>query len=397
MTRRLPRAFSDSCLRETWRGSRDGRGYKPGGPGIDRVTADQFGSHLSSNLARIRHEIGQARYRLSPLKPHLLVKGTGFRVLAIPTVQDRLVQRAVVEHLNADSRFSVATPISFGFRRGFGIEMAHTRALELRKLKPWVLKVDIIQFFDRLDRSILRQKIAPIRSPAVRDLLTQAINCEIDKRFASHVAEAEANGIRVGEGLRQGMPLSPVLSNLMLKEFDVAISRAGLSAVRYADDIAVFCQSRPDCVTALEFIKQELGRLKLAVPDLGGSKSVIYEPSQDAEFLGLEMRRDATGYHLVAPSKKLSQIAEKMRSIASVEECIKRKRTVAHISQALDSMIAGHKGAVSLVINGDDFLNRLIAERKKALNELLSEILGADVLENLGEQKKAILGFNDFE
>jgi len=159
----------------------------------------------------------------------------------------------------------------------------------------------------------------------------------------------------------------------------------------------VFCQSRPDCVTALEFIKQELGRLKLAVPDLGGSKSVIYGPSEDAEFLGLEMRRDATGYHLVAPSKKLSQIAEKMRSIASVEECIKRKRTVAHISQTLDSMIAGHKGAVSLVKNGDDFLNRLIAERKKALNELLSEILGADVLENLGEQKKAILGFNDFE
>jgi hypothetical protein len=302
-----------------------------------------------------------------------------------------------MEHLNADTRFSVATPISFGFRRGFGIEMAHARALDLRRLKPWVLKVDIIQFFDRLDRTILLQKIAPIRSPAVRDILGQAIACEIDKRFASHVVDAEANGIKVGEGLRQGMPLSPVLSNLMLKEFDVALSRAGLSVVRYADDIAVFCRSRSECENALDLVRHQLGRLKLAVPDLGGSKSMIYEPSEDAEFLGLEMRRDADGYHLIAPTKKFSKIAEKMRAIASVAECTKRKRTVAQVSQTLDAMIGGHRGAVSAVRNGDDFLMRLIAERKLVLNELLAEILGTAVLEGLGEQKKAILGFSDFD
>ncbi|WP_417233019.1 reverse transcriptase domain-containing protein [Brevundimonas sp.] len=397
MTRRLPKAFSDSSLRETWRKSRDGRGYKPGGPGIDRVTADQFGSHLAANLGRIRRDLGRAEYRLSPLKPHLLAKGDGFRVLAIPTVQDRLVQRAVVEHLDADPRFNVATPISFGFRRGFGIEMAHTRALALRKLKPWVLKVDIVQFFDRLDRSILLQKIKPIRSPAIRDLLAQAIASEIDKRFALHVAAAEDNGIKVGEGLRQGMPLSPVLSNLMLKEFDLALNRAGLSVVRYADDIAIFCHSRSGCQAALDLVRSELAQLKLTVPDLGGSKSVIYEPSEDAEFLGLEMRRDAEGYHLIAPTKKLSKIAEKMRLVASFEECAKRKRTVGQVSQTLDAMIAGHRGAVSLVANGDDFLGRLIVERKRALNELLAEILGGDVLNGLSEEKRAILGFNEFE
>ena len=193
------------------------------------------------------------------------------------------------------------------------------------------------------------------------------------------------------------MPLSPVLSNLMLKEFDLALHRAKLSAVRYADDIAVFCQSRPACNEALELIKYELGRLKLSVPDLGGSKSAIYEPSEDAEFLGLEMRRDATGYHLIAPTKKFSKIADKMRAIASVDECVKRRRTVAQVSQTLDAMIAGHRGAVSAVKNGDDFLNRLIAERKIVLNELLSELLGAEVLEGLGEKKKAILGFSDFD
>ena len=128
------------------------------------------------------------------------------------------------------------------------------------------------------------------------------------------------------------MPLSPVLSNLMLKEFDLAVHRAKLSAVRYADDIAVFCQSRSACEEALELIKHELKQLKLSVPDLGGSKTVIYEPSEDAEFLGLEMRRDDSGYRLIAPTKKLSKIADKMRAIASVEECIKRRRTVAQVS-----------------------------------------------------------------
>ena len=122
MAKRLPKAFSLASFRTIWRESRDGRGYRPGGAGVDGVTAERFASHLSAHLASIRSMIAEGQYSFSPLRPHLLPKGDdSYRVLAIPTVQDRLVQRAILEHLNADSRVNLDTPISFGFRRGFGI------------------------------------------------------------------------------------------------------------------------------------------------------------------------------------------------------------------------------------------------------------------------------------
>lgn len=398
MAKRLPGAFSDTSLRAVWKTSRDGRGYKPGGPGVDRTTAEQFATHLSMHIDRLRDEIARETYRFSPLKPHLLIKGEGYRVLAIPTVRDRFVQRAIIRHLDNDQNFSVATPISFGFRRELGIDDAHARALELRKEFPWVLKVDIVQFFDRLNRHLLLSKADPIRSKTIKYLIQEAVECEIDSRFEKHLLVAEGNGILRGEGLRQGMPLSPVLSNLMLKGFDTAIHKAGLKAVRYADDIAIFCASRPDCLNALAFVKEKLADLNLTVPDLGnGSKTVVYGPSEIAEFLGLDIRRTATGYELVAPTKKLEKIATKMREVASLEECHKTRRTVAQVSQTLDSMIAGHRGMVTRVANGDDFLNRLMDEKRKAMNGLLAELIGADVISALTVEKRAVLGWADFD
>jgi hypothetical protein len=52
-------------------------------------------------------------------------------------------------------------------------------------------------------------------------------------------------------GLRQGMPVSPMLSNLLLKRFDEGLDKQGIVAVRYADDIAVFARSREECLEAL--------------------------------------------------------------------------------------------------------------------------------------------------
>ena len=398
IAKRLPAALSEESFREIWKASRDGRGYDPGSPGVDRTTADQFASNFSAHIGRIRDDISHQKFRFSPLKPHLLVKGDGYRILAIPTVRDRLVQRAIIRHLDEDTKFNIATPISFGFRRNLGIDDAHNRSLELRKKYPWVLKVDIIQFFDRLDRHLLLNKTEPIRSKTIKYLICEAITCEIDRRFAKALSVAQDHGIKEGEGLRQGMPLSPVLSNLMLKEFDTAVHRAGLKAVRYADDIAVFCSTRRDCLKALELIQAELAALNLSVPDLGsGSKTRLYEPAETAEFLGLDVKRTASGYQLVAPTKKLDKIAAKMREVASIEECIKGKRTVSQAAQTLDAMIAGHRGMVSRVANGEDFLNRLISERRKAMNGLLGELIGADLIATLTPEKKAVLGWADFE
>ncbi|WP_410052242.1 reverse transcriptase domain-containing protein [Bradyrhizobium sp. SZCCHNS30582] len=94
-----------------------------------------------------------------------------------------------------------------------------------------------------------------------------------------------------GRGLRQGMPLSPILANLVLSEFDAAFRRERIEMVRYADDLLVFFNSKRDARSGFEFVRTQLGRQGLTIPELGddNSKTQIVAAEQPVYFLGLEL------------------------------------------------------------------------------------------------------------
>lgn len=398
MAANLPKALSEKAFRGVWKTSRDGKGSHPGKPGIDGLRAEEFSSNLANHISRIRHEIALGHYRFSSLRPAPIVKKSGkIRIIAIPTVRDRLVQRAIIKHLENDPRFSEKSAISYGFLKDRKLSDAPDRAIELRSRHNWVLQTDIIKFFDQIDRSDLNKNIAKIRSKTIRDLIIQCIRCEIDSKEPGLNKLVSESGIVSGRGLRQGMPLSPLLSNLVLKDFDKALQADGLRAIRYADDIAVFCDSESECRAALTFLKKSLAELKLKIPDLDEEdKTKIYGPTESAEFLGLEIRWSQDGYILCAPEAKLIALEARMKEIASLAYCTDNRRDLGQVVRTLDSIIGGYDGVLIKASNKEKFLDRARIQRKHAIEGLLVELFGQQALSKLNRAKRAVLGIETF-
>jgi retron-type reverse transcriptase len=111
-------------------------------------------------------------------------------------------------------------------------------------MHPWAYKSDISAFFDRIPRDELFDAVKrSVRTPSLNDLLRRAIDCEIDTRDPAIWRKVNAAGIVNGLGVRQGMPLSPLFANILLKEFDRVFLSRGHSLVRYAHDFIVFADN----------------------------------------------------------------------------------------------------------------------------------------------------------
>jgi RNA-directed DNA polymerase len=398
--KRLPRSLSAEALRDAWKYSRDSKsGKTPGAPGVDGVRAAVFAGQLSREIADMRHALQGGSYKFSRLRFAPVPKPSGgYRIIAIPTVRDRLLQRTLLRSLEEDSRFNANSPIAYGFTRGRSLADAQRAALGYRKDQPWVLQADIIKFFDQIDRAQLQQLIRrKIRGKTISDLLCDAVCCEIELVGGKGADIIRDNGIQVGRGLRQGMPISPMLSNLLLKSFDEALTKRGLVALRYADDIAVFGKSERELTDALAFISEILGELKLKIPDLeAGGKTTISGPSEVVEFLGVEIRRSGENYTLTAPNRKLEGIEAEMSVMASMAECAKHSRNIGHVVRALDAFIIGHGASMAVLDDPKPFIDRLEAAKQRSLNTLLIELIGKNAVKSLDETRRAILGLDRF-
>jgi len=385
-------------LRWAWRESRDSKS-DPGAPGVDGVRAERFASELADEIRRIREDVRTGTYRFKKLRLARMKKSSGqYRILAIPTVRDRLLQRALLWHLENDVRFNAASPIAYGFIKERTLPCAQRRALELRQSHPWVLKCDIVQFFDRIPRPALKDLIGrQVRSKVVQTLLCQAVDCELEESDAGDAQFVRDCGIIKGTGLRQGMPVSPLLSNLLLKDFDRKLQAERIRAVRYADDIAVFADSARECDEALSCIQTGLADLKLRVPGLDeAGKTARLRPSQPAEFLGVEIRRFEAGYELCAPSGRLREIEADMAEIVSIEQCIKTRRNLGEVARRLESFVIGHAASMAVLANPQDFRNRLDAAKNRQMTALLVNLLGQEVVDRLAPEGRAILGIEPF-
>jgi hypothetical protein len=193
------------------------------------------------------------------------------------------------------------------------------------------------------------------------------------------------------------MPVSPMLSNLLLQDLDLKVSENGISAIRYADDIAVFATSKNQCRDAFKLIKFELGKLGLDIPDPSeDSKTAICGPEEAIDFLGVEIRRAAKGYTLHAPTKKLAQIESKMAEISSISTCIKKQQNIGHVVRQLDAFTAGYRQAMDTLTDKESFLERLEAMKRKHIRNMLISMLGNKVVDEMNDDYLAILGVQSF-
>jgi RNA-directed DNA polymerase len=238
-------------------------------PGVDGVTWQDYGQDLVANLRDLHERVHSGRYRARPSRRAYIPKADGrLRPLGIATLEDKILQRAVVEVLNAVYEADFRG-FSYGFRPGRGQHDA-LDALAVgieRKKVNWVLDADIRDFFTSVDRGwlerFLRHRIADERVLRL-----------IGKWLAAGVME---EGVwSEGAGTPQGASASPLLANVYLHYvLDLWVewwrrnrARGDVIIVRFADDFIAGFEHLGDARQFLRDLRDRFARFGLELhPD----------------------------------------------------------------------------------------------------------------------------------
>jgi len=251
-----------------------------GAPGPDRQTIDQMEKHLPEILEELRSSLLDESYRPGDIRRVWIPKGGGGqRGLGIPNVVDRVVQeavRAVLEPLYEPTFH----PSSHGFRPYRSCQTAITEARSYTDAgHGWVVDLDLEKFFDRVHHQRLMARLAQ----RVSDKRLLAL---VGRMLKAKVVMPDGVKVSTEEGVPQGGPLSPLLSNVVLSELDEELSRRGLRFVRYADDCNIYVRSERAGqrvkASVTEFIRR---RLRLTVNE---AKSAVARPDT-RHFLGYRL------------------------------------------------------------------------------------------------------------
>ena len=229
----------------------------------------QFRRRPVSPMLGILHNLHVGRYRPDPVNTFEVEKADGGRrTITLYSVRDRLVQRACLLAVRAAGE-RLFLPCSYGFRAGLTVDMAVSRVREwVRSGYPWLVDGDIVKCFDRIPRrAVLR--------------LLQALTG--DEKFVALVRLWLPYGSAEDCGLPQGMVLSPFLCNLYLHGFDLAMRRAGVPTVRYADDFVLLTRGQREAQAARALAGERLAGLRL---QLHPEKSKVLKSAPKYRFLG---------------------------------------------------------------------------------------------------------------
>lgn len=273
---------------------------KDGAPGIDGRAGDDYAVNLEKNLEDLLERAKSGRYRAPPVRRAYIPKGKGeLRPLGIPTFEDKVLQRAVKEVLEAVYEQDFMD-CSWGFRPGRDAHGALDALFQGVKVLGgcWLLEVDIRKFFDTVDhihlRKILDQRIG---DGVIRRLIGKWLNAGV------------LEGLELSHpqtGTPQGGVISPLLANIYLHEVidtwverDVKpVMRGKMFLVRYADDFVLGFEEESDARRVMAVLPKRFAKYGLTLhPDktrlIDFRKPSAGQPGQDGptsvrsfDFLG---------------------------------------------------------------------------------------------------------------
>lgn len=400
----LQRLASVPKLRATWKVFWRASGTQRTS-GVDGITPRQFNRNVDRHLERIRREL-LAGYRFSLLRGHPVLKknGKSWRIICIPTVQDRIVQRLVAGHLTEKAdRLGIINEVSYGFiptstgkRRGH--IAARDTAVAVRCNHKWAYKSDISSFFDRIPRDeLVKQTVSALRTPSLKPLIEGAVSCEIDESDRAVARIAQANGIVRGLGVRQGMPLSPMFANIILRSFDEGMTKQGIQMVRYADDFIVLADSEDECHQVDTFARNLLSPLGLELPPLGhkNSKTYIAHPDDDIEFLGLALTPDGFGsYKLLVTNDQLKNIGRTINRLKDIEQLVQEGIDLTGLVRRVENRTGGYLAAYKDAHNIDELRNVLENSRNGILRSVFVKAFGERAVHALSSNMRKFLLIN---
>jgi len=207
-----------------------------GSHGVDEMQVGMLRDYLATYGSDLVKSIKSGKYHPNPARRVEIPKdNTSKRPLGIPTVVDRFIQQAIHQVLSPiyESQFS---DNSFGFRPKRSTHKALHRCKRYISEDNWyAIDMDMEKFFDTVNHSKLIEILSrTIDDKRVLSLIHKYLNAGV---VVEHKFEATEQGVP------QGGPLSPLLSNIMLNEVDKELTKRGHRFVRYADDMVILNKS----------------------------------------------------------------------------------------------------------------------------------------------------------
>ncbi len=222
---------------------------KNGAVGVDGVTAEMYEKGLREKLEDLLGRMKSGRYRAPPVRRVHIPKGDGkeTRPIGIPTLEDKVAQRAIAMLLEAVYEQDFLD-CSFGFRPRRGAQQALQRVRDvlMEMHGGWVLEIDIRKFFDTLVKKALMELVRQrVRDGVVLRMLGKWLRAGVMEDGEVTYAEA---------GTPQGGVISPLLANIYLHEvLDVWFEKevrprlgGRATLVRYADDAVLMFENEAD-------------------------------------------------------------------------------------------------------------------------------------------------------
>lgn len=304
-----------------------------GAPGIDGMTVDAALSWIKEHRDELVQSIREGRYKPSPVRRKEIPKPDGgVRKLGIPTVIDRIIQQAITQKLQPifEPLFS---EVSYGYRPKRSAQQAIQKVKEYAEQGyGYAVEIDLSKYFDTLNHELLLNLL--------RKYITDSRVTELIKKYLKSGVMESGVFSRTDEGSPQGGPLSPLLANIYLNEFDQEMSRRSVKVIRYADDIVVLAKSKRAAERLLESCRRYLeGKLKLKM-NLQKSKVVSALARKYFKFLGFCLGKNGKGIYIRAHRESLAKAKRKLKELTRRNQ----GRNVRVVMEKVKSFIRGWIG-----------------------------------------------------
>ena len=244
-------------------------------PGVDGVTWEDYGEDLEANLRDLHARVHRGAYRARPSRRAYIPKPDGrLRPLGIAALEDKILQRAVVEVLNAVYEADFLG-FSYGFRPGRSPHHAlDALAVGIKRRVSWVLDLDFRDYFSRLDHQWLERFVE-------HRIADKRVLRLIQKWMAAGVVE-DGSWTAFDEGVPQGASVSPLLANvyahyvfdLWAHQWRRRHARGQVVIVRFADDAVVGFEYREDAERFHADLRRRLANFNL---ELAAEKTRLIE------------------------------------------------------------------------------------------------------------------------
>ncbi len=276
-----------------------------GASGIDKMSVEEIDEYFSKHIEEIKTSIWEKKYRPRAVKRVYIPKPNGKkRPLGIPVVVDRVIQQAVAQVFSElyDECFSEH---SYGFRPNRSAHQAMEKVLfYLNEGCEWVIDLDIEKYFDTVNHdkliSILREKV---KDDVTLHLVRSFLRAGIMEDGIIHRNE---------EGVPQGGPLSPILSNIYLDRFDKELESRGLQFVRYADDCNIFVKSEMSANRVMKSVSSWLERKLFLKVNM--TKTKVVRPN-NSSFLGFTFWKNKDRWKSMPTYDRKQKLCKKIKEV----------------------------------------------------------------------------------